>query len=368
MLFGSWTAQKNKGQNNKGFWIFNRKFLILVSLLLGLLSLGSCQEKQIIEEHIPLDRCFRIGIVNTRGALPIVMAKERGYYREEGACVEIISFASVAARNQALKEGMIDAMVADLVSTTLLFAKGEPLSVVALVSGGAEQQGRVAIVASPDSDLQSFSDLQGKELALSEQTLVAFAADKLLQEANISIDAVNFRSVPNISERLQMLLDNKVDAACLPDPMITYAQTKGARVLLDDRESGHCCIVLAVREEMMRKREDVIERVLIAMNRSVVDINTQPAYFRRELLQLAGLPVDAKSAVRVCRFSSWRVPTRGQFAEVLAWLHLRRLIFEDVAYEHVISSEFVERENMRCAHMWEQMQESGRIAVLHRGY
>ena len=60
--------------------------------------------------------------------------------------------------------------------------------------------------------------------------------DNLLAREGIDPGQVKKTSIPD-SVRLEMLINNKVELANIPDPLITFAEFKGARVILDDRGS-----------------------------------------------------------------------------------------------------------------------------------
>ncbi|SCA64066.1 Uncharacterized protein SCG7086_BT_00100 [Chlamydiales bacterium SCGC AG-110-P3] len=332
-----------------------RGALALISLCLLFVVVSGCGGSDSNATAVPLDTPLRIGIIPTRGVLPLAVAETMGYYEHEGLSVELVSFQSTAEKDAAFQSGAIDGMFSDLVATTLLSAHGEGLKVVAMVAGGASNEGRVAIVAAPNSSIARAEDLRGHDLALSRNTILDFATDELLSEVGLD-EGVTRIPVGKVHLRLHMLLESKVSAAMLPEPLITYAQTQGARVILDDQKDGRCFLVLAFRQGVINHRTEAVERFLIAYNRAVDDINCSPQQHRDALITVARVPRGIHEVVRVTRYAHWRVPTRKQVDRVTEWLQRRALVSDNIGYRGLIDDRFVHNEDMRCIKIWKNEQ------------
>ena len=309
---------------------------------------------------VPLDAPLKIGILSTRGVLALSVAEQMGYFEHEGLDVQLVPFQSAAEKDAAFQAGAIDGMFSDLVAATLLRAHGEDLKVVSLIAGGGADEGRVAIVAAPNSQITCPQDLSGHDIALSRNTIMEFVTDDLLSEVALD-DAIVKVPIAKTHLRLSMLLEGKVSAAVLPEPLITLAQTQGARVILDDQRDGRCFLVLAFRQQVLDDRGEAVERAFIAYNRAVDDINCHPKRHRDALIAVARVPDDIHGVVRVTRYCHWQVPTRGQVERVLYWLQGRSLVKGGVKYRRLVDDRFIHNEDMRCAKVWKEQQ----LAKLH---
>jgi len=285
---------------------------------------------------------LRIGIQPTRGALPLWVAKEEGYFAEMGINVELVTFQSGIEKDAAFQAGTIDGMFSDLVASMLLKQQGVPLRIITLICGGRIGEGRVAIVVSPRSSASNLQDLRGKELAVSPNNIIEFATDEILKEEGVLPQEVCKVSIPKINVRLSMLLENKFTAATLPEPQATLAQLGGGRIIADDHRNGYLYLVLSMQEKISKPKRSAVVRLLEALNRAIEDINEAPWRYRKLLISVAKISMDHEDIVRVARYSSWRVPSEEHVARVASWLKDKELMTQNLSYESLVDASFVQ--------------------------
>ncbi len=80
---------------------------------------------------------------------------------------------------------------------------------------------RFAIIAGSQSNISAVSDLEGREIAISNNTVIEYITDTL--RGDVQLQKLEVKKVPI---RMQMLLDNEIDAATLPEPLASYALFK----------------------------------------------------------------------------------------------------------------------------------------------
>ena len=339
--------------------------LTLVNLLFAMtgLILSGCGSDSPQSSATTTRAPLRIGVIPTRGVLPLFIAKNQGYFLAEGVEVEFVSFQSAVEKDVAFREGSIDGMCSDLVASTLMRSQGDPLRVVALISGGGPDEGRVAIVASPKSSIYSPADLPGTTIAITNNSIIEFVTDELLEEEQIPLHQVVKIPVCKIHRRVSMLLEDKVSAATLTEPLITYAQSCGARVILDDHHDSRCFLVLAMRKAILSQRTDDVEKMMIGYNRAVHDINTDPQRYRECLVSISKIPQSVQEVVRVCRYAHWQVPTPGQVERVVHWLEGRQPLKKTIKHRHLVDDRFIRAEDKRCA----REQHLARAACIRKG-
>lgn len=299
---------------------------VLIALLMTMVACGRSREPQVLQ----------IGVLPTRGALPLYVAQEKGYFADEGLDVKLIDFQSPAEKDAAFQAQEIDAMFSDLVAAALLRGRGEGIKVVALISGGEADEGRVAIVAAPQSGVQELAQLSGKTVALSPNTIMDFVTDELLARHGIAPEEIERVPVGKIHLRLAVLLEGKVAAATLPEPQITYAERAGGKVLVDDTDESRTFLVLAARQEICQANPESVHKMVKAYNRAVEEINRDPTAFRETLIRVGKFPKEAESTAKVTRYAHRRVPDEKQVARVIAWLQKKGTLADAFSYDALV--------------------------------
>ena len=81
------------------------------------------------------------------------------------------------------------------------------------------------------SNISSVADLNGRKIAISRNTIIDYITDTLVGDTAVKVKKVEVKKMPL---RMQMLLNNEIDAATLPEPLASYALYKGAKLVISD--------------------------------------------------------------------------------------------------------------------------------------
>ena len=73
-----------------------------------------------------------------------------------------------------------------------------------------------------------------------------------------------------------MLLSDQVPAAGLPEPLVTLAEMKGARILIDDAGPGLSVTVLAFRDDFLNSHPAAVKAFLAAVEKASAYVNKKP--------------------------------------------------------------------------------------------
>lgn len=135
------------------------------------------------------------------------MARQQGFYEDEGLFVHLVPGNGSATTAQLAAAGNVDLGYADAAPVTQLVAKGAPIKVIATLFQGSPIQ----ISAKADSGIEEIGDLAGKSLAYPSGGSQA-AQLPLVFTAN-GIDPDDVELVPTPREALvPVLLEDQVDA------------------------------------------------------------------------------------------------------------------------------------------------------------
>jgi NitT/TauT family transport system substrate-binding protein len=161
--------------------------------------------------------------------LPTTLAKELGFYREEGIDAELADFAGGAKALQSLVGGSADVVSGFYDHTIQMAAEGRPY--IAFVSM-LRFPGMVIATSPQRADtVVHVADLKGRVVGVtsagsSSQMLLTY----LLQRNGVPADAVSVTSIGTAATAVAAMEYGKVDAGVMADPSFTMVAKRNPRV------------------------------------------------------------------------------------------------------------------------------------------
>ncbi len=285
---------------------------------------------------------MRIGVLPITDVVPFYIALQQGYFKDQGLTVELVSVSSAAERDQLMATQQIDGQLNDLVSTVLFNAQSSKIKIVRKARQAFSNAAEYWILTPKDSAIKSPQDLKGKEIAISQNSVIEYVTQRLLEKEGLTAADIKTTNVPSIPTRLQLLQQNQVAAATLPDPLASLAILQGARIVVDDTKyPEYSMSVISFRADVVDKRADELKKFLAAYDKAINDIRTQPDKFRNTLIQVGRVPDQLKDKYQFPPFPDPGIPLRAQWDDVVKWAMDRKLITAPVAFESSVVGDFV---------------------------
>lgn len=311
------------------------KFLVTGLLMIFLLAAatGCAQNGQ----ENTTDNKLKIGSLTIEENLPILVALENGYFDAENVQVEFVPFQSPVESQSAFQSGELDGMITDMMIALLLKSSGEDLRITSIALGATPPEGRFAIVASPGSSIETVQDLKGKSIGISNNSIIEYVTDGILRQAGMNPSDVQKTTVAKIPVRVEMLLNNQIDAITVPDPNISYAVSKGARVVADDTTGENLSqSVVIMKQEVLDKKAEAVSRFYKAYAKAVQDINSEPDKYKGLMVANINIPEQIVDSYQVQSYPEPQLPVEKDVNSVIAWLKDKELLQNDINYEGVI--------------------------------
>lgn len=298
--------------------------LIALIVIAGCTSLGCISQEE---------SKIKIGVMPDEAALPYYVAEEEGIFANYGLDVEVVPFLSAMERDSALTAGEIDAGENDPIGVILLRNAGYNAKVVSLELQDTAEKMRFAVVASPGSNINSIEDLEGKKIAISSNTIIEYITDTLL--GDVHADKVEVKKVPI---RMQMLLDNEVDAATLPEPLASYAVYKGAKLIISDAMLNRSIsqTVIVFSGDFVKANPERVDKFLDAYSEAVGRINSNPESYRALLVEKIRIPEEIAGSYKMATYLQPKPYPREKFEEVLGWMQSKDLVQQDISYADLV--------------------------------
>jgi len=312
---------------------------LLVSLLLGLwifmLLPATCTQaagKQ------PLG----IALLPILDAFPFYVAEHKGYFDENQVKVKAIPVSSGLERDQLMQAGEIDGMLNEIISSANFNRDSVQVQIVAVARKAYPDYPLFRILAAPGSNIDSMAKLAGQSIGISKNTVIEYVTERLLGAENLPKQHVEMKSIPVIPERYQLLMQGRIQAATLPDPLAKSAMVAGAELIVDDStHSQYSLSILTFGLEALDKRSEEVRRFLRAWDRAAADINADPEAYRNLLLAKIRVPKNVQQTFKIPIYPRKEVPNKTQWIDVMDWMVARGLLENALVYEESVTAKYL---------------------------
>jgi len=151
----------------------------------------------------------------------------------------------------------------------------------------------------------------------------------------IKAEKIEVRRMPL---RLQMLLSDKVNAATLPEPLATYAVSRGAKRIVSDAmlKESITQTVIVFTNSFIKKYKNEIEDFLRAYKESVFKINTSPHTYKKCFLEVARIPPSIASSFKVPHYPYPKVFPIKYYKNYEQWALRKGIIRKEMSYRKAI--------------------------------
>jgi NitT/TauT family transport system substrate-binding protein len=208
---------------------------------------------------------LRLGYESWVAPGPFFIARDKGWFEEEGVSVELVDIEDIGVRASALASGDVDAITANIDEAVLhLAASSDPRFLFAI----AESHGGDGIIA--DKGIERIANLRGHTVAVQPATSREFYLDALLRDAGLSeADVAIVAKAPG--EAGLAFERRQVDAAVTWQPWLSRtALMPHGHVLTDSsQQPGLLVEAVVARREVLEKREADFQALYRAWLRAV---------------------------------------------------------------------------------------------------
>jgi NitT/TauT family transport system substrate-binding protein len=286
-------------------------------------------------------RTIRFGTLPVIQALPLFVAAEKGFFAASGIKIELESFQSATEKDVALMSGQITGYFGDLLTPMVIKANGAPVKIVAQNFNTTDKRRMFAIVAAPGRAGATLADVAREGIGAGSNTIVEYLTAKLLAARNIPDGNVNMIEIKSIPIRFQMLMSGQIAAAALPEPLVTLAEMKGGRVLIDDAGLNMSPTVLVFEEKMLRDHPDAVRLFLKSVDRAAAYISDHPEEVREIMNRNCRIPEALQKTFAAPPFPKTTRPNRAQWKSIHDWLRQKKIIRNDIPYEQIVDDGYL---------------------------
>ncbi|MDM5206368.1 ABC transporter substrate-binding protein [Cytobacillus kochii] len=242
-----------------------KKWLIAITMMVLAVTLAACggsgeSEEGSGENKEPL----KVTLPTWTGYGPLFLAKEKGYFEENGIDVELSIVEGLGERKQALASGQIDGMATALDVQVSLAASDIPLNVVWLLDDSYGGDGILV-----KDDMKEISDLKGKQVAFEVGSTSHMLALTALKDGGLTEEDVEV--VPmSAGDAGAAFAAGKVDAAVTWEPWLSNGSEANGKVLLTTKDlPGIIVDTVSFTEKVIEERPEDVQAFVTAMGQAM---------------------------------------------------------------------------------------------------
>ena len=285
---------------------------------------------------------LRIALLPILDAFPYYVAEAEGFFDEYGVNVEAVPVASGLERDQLMQSGEIDGMLNEMITTANFNRNRIQVKTVIAARKAYPQYPLFRLLSAPGSGLSATSDLAGVPIGISKNTIIEYVTDRLLAAEGLNSQTIKKKSVPVIPERYQLLLQGRLKAATLPDPLAKSALEAGAGEIVDDASyPDYSVSVLSFSVNALNNKAGVVRLFLKAWDRAAAAINADPESFRVLLLKKIRVPKNIRKTFKIPPYPRGQVPDAEQWADVMNWMKAKGLLDSSLPYEDSVTVDYL---------------------------
>lgn len=280
---------------------------------------------------------IKVGVLPILDALPVYVAVEKGYFKDNGINVEIIPCASASERDQLTVARALDIIINDLISLALFNKEKVNLVGIRYAILPEKDHPQFYILSSKNSYIKDPKGLKNVPIGISEATIIHYVTERLLEKNGLKPEEIKTIPIQRIPDRLSALERGEIKAATLPDPLALLAIIKGANLVLDDsKEKGFSGSIYSVRKEFLNKNFPIVKGFVLCINKAIEDINKDKKRWANLIVEKKLVPPSLLNSYNVPAYPMFKIPDVKKWEDVNSWAKGKGLIKNNISFDESI--------------------------------
>ncbi len=215
----------------------------------------------------------RLGIGFATAYVPCYVAKEKGFYNEEGIEVKFVTIEIAPDMVQSVIGGTTDAGVGGSFGVMAGISKGAPVQAATFYGYGGD---RIALAVRKDSGINSVRDLYGKKVGVQTGTIGHQMFINMCDVEGLDVSKIDVMPLKNV-DMPAAIASKSVDAIVTWEPNPTILQEKGLVKIIQrggKYQKSYGCVFLGM--DFMKENPDTTFKFVKAHFRAMQFVRQNP--------------------------------------------------------------------------------------------
>lgn len=307
-----------------------KKIIAIGAALMVMGSMVACGTKK--EESKDATK-LRFGVMGSIDAVPLVIAQEKGFFKEEGIDLDLQIFKAAKDRDAALQANELDGVLCDDVAISIYQNSGIDMKITGATNG------YFTMVSGKDSGVKSIEDLKGKKIGISERTMMDYLADYIVTSKGMSAKDIEKVAIPAMPARLEALRNKQIDAAILPAPFNDTAVKDGGTEIVKLYNKDIMISATAFLQDVISKNPDAIKGFYKAYDKAIDYINNNDIKeYEDTIIKTVGYSEDMRGNISLPDIKRNYLPKEENVQRVFDWSKENGIITKDLNAKDIISN------------------------------
>ena len=298
--------------------------LMLICSLFFVFGFSSTQA----QENLSL----KIGIMPAVDSAPILLAQEKGYYKELNLEMEIDIYTNAVNRQSALQTGKLDGAMTDLIAFVNNVNNDFPIKITTSTDGSF-----------PFLVKKDFEEKEEIDIGMMEISVTNFLSEQFLKD-EYKLNKIYISAIP---ARLEMVKSGQLDMSIIPEPMASMGELSGLEKRVYENEYDFTPEAMIFTETALKQKSEAIERFHQAYNRAVQDIKNDDNEAREVLIKRLKLKPEIKDLIVMPKYHYTRVPTQSYLNYVINWIEDKQNEEIDIPYDRMVEEKFIKNDQSK---------------------
>lgn len=277
-----------------------------------LLMLTACTQKQETTKEKLV-----VGLMPAIDSVPIIWADSQNLFKDAGLDVEVIVYSNGNDRDTQVQTKAVDVVVSDIMGLVAMKEAGYD------VVGVSQTQTMFSVVAQKGS-----MDKKDISVGMAEVSVTQYAADAGLKAYNLKKEFVSA-----LPQRLEMVSQNLIDGAIIPEPMASLSTLKGLDSIPLEIESPN---VLMFQNDSVKNKKNEIQKFYEVYNKAVDQINKDPESVKDSVITALGLDKAIHSVMKFPQYTHAQAVKESVYNDVTVWMEETLGMKTNVAYKDAV--------------------------------
>lgn len=241
---------------------------------------------------------IKVGVIPIADVAPLYLGMEQGFFKDEQLTVKPQIAEGGAAIATSVLSGDYDFGFSNVVSLVTARSKGLPLKIVSQGVSGHETEAEAfdTLLVPKGSDIREARDLEGKTVAVNALNNIGpLSINYAIEQAGGDYKKVKYVEVP-FPDMIAALEAERIDAAWVVEPFASQGKGAGMRSIFAPFEEVSPNLTIATyftTEQKIQEQEDVVDRFVRAMEKSLQYAQDNPDAVRKIVLTYTKIPKPA---------------------------------------------------------------------------
>jgi len=275
------------------------------------------QQKAMREDSAAL----KVAVMPTMDCLPIYLAKERRLFDTLGVDIRLKHYMAQMDCDTAFERGRVEMMMTDLVRAERLRTRGMKIDYLSATPLSWQ------LFTGHNARVKEVKQLEEKMIGMTRFSATDLMADLAADSGKVKPERLFKIQVNDLRTRVQMLRNQQIDAAFLPEPQATEARQAYARALTDSRRQDLRFGVIAVNQQTTtgKERAKQIDAFKKAYNQAVDSITKNGiARYRPLIVKYMHVDQCVADSIKSYHFEHIAPPREQDIQKAKKWYERNR--------------------------------------------